>query len=62
MQPQRLAGPHARLGQQQEQEAVPQVLAGRQDRHDLRGSKVHGACRGTGSFTGRTGMARPLVT
>ena len=25
-------------------------------------SKVRGACRGTCSFTGRTGMARPLVT
>ena len=37
MQPQRLAGPHPRLGQQREQETVPQVLAGRQDRHDLRG-------------------------
>ena len=36
-QPERLADPHPGLGQQRQQEPVPQVLARRQDRHDLPG-------------------------
>ena len=34
-QPERLANPHPGLGQQRQQETVPQMLTGRQDRHDL---------------------------
>ena len=64
-QPERLAEgeAHAGLCQKRQQKAVPQVLASRQDRHDLAWLQGARSARcGTCSFTGLTGMGRPLVT